>query len=295
MCYTFCTTFPLPIVHCTKRKKAHIREKKLRLRGVVLGEVLVVVRVEHRLAGVALRERLRAALAVDVVLGPAVHGEVRRLQRHATAVRSRRSTRACETEPPAGTLPYLVDERARARVRARVRRVPERAAEVDVAEVVGVDVRVRARVRARAVVRERRVVVRVDVRVVALHGAVARARVRPEPRRVARRGRRVALQVRERGRGVALRGRRRGVQRGLLGGRAAVERRALREPGAGHRELAAAEGRDVRLGVRADLGDLVVGVDDVEEVRSLDRVLAVAGAGEVVRRRDCGRTLTTIP
>ena len=51
----------------------------LRLRGVVLSEVLVVVRVEDRLVGVALRERLRAALAVHVVLGAAVDSEVGRL------------------------------------------------------------------------------------------------------------------------------------------------------------------------------------------------------------------------
>ena len=111
---------------------------------------------------------------------------------------------------------YLVDEGARARVGARVGRVPERAAQVDVAEVIGVHVRVRARVGARAVVRERRVVVRVDVRVVALHRAVPRARVRPEPRRVARRRRRVRLQVRQRPRCVGLRRGCGGVQRGLL-------------------------------------------------------------------------------
>ena len=49
------------------------------LRRVVLREVLVVVRAEHRLVGVAVREVLRGRLAVRVVLRPSVHGEVRRL------------------------------------------------------------------------------------------------------------------------------------------------------------------------------------------------------------------------
>ena len=189
-----------------------------------------------------------------------------------------------------------MDERARARVRARVRRVPERAAQVDVAEVVRVHVRVRARVRARAVVRERRVVVRVDVREVAQRRAVPRARVRPEPRRVPRRRRRVRRQVRLRRRRVALRGGRGCVQRGLLGRGAPVECRALREPlcGARYGELPAGERRDVRLGVRADLRDLVVGGDYVEEIGRLDSVRAVTSASEVVRRRDYGRISTAV-
>ena len=81
-----------------------------------------------------------------------------------------------------------MDESARARVGPGVGRVPERSAQVDVTKGVRVHVRVRARVGARAVVRERLVVVRVDVREVALRRAVPRARVRPEPRRVVRRG-----------------------------------------------------------------------------------------------------------
>ena len=48
----------------------------LRLRGVVLREVLVVVGVINRLGRVARCERLRVRLAVDVVVGAAVGGEV---------------------------------------------------------------------------------------------------------------------------------------------------------------------------------------------------------------------------
>ena len=54
-------------------------QASLVLRRVVLCEVLVVVGVEDRLVGVAVREVLRGRLAVRVVLRPSVHGEVRRL------------------------------------------------------------------------------------------------------------------------------------------------------------------------------------------------------------------------
>ena len=75
-----------------------------------------------------------------------------------------------------------MNERTRPRVGTGSRDLPEDFAEVDPAEVVGVDVRVRVGLVARAaVVRVARVVVAVQVRVVAEHRAVARAGVRAEP------------------------------------------------------------------------------------------------------------------
>lgn len=43
----------------------------------------------------------------------------------------------------------------------------------------------------------------------------------------------------------------------------------------------------MRLGLGVDGHDRVVRVDDVEEVVSLDVVLALAGEGQVVRRGHC--------
>ena len=53
-----------------------------RLGRVVLREVFVVVSIEDRLRGIALSEGLRIGLAVDIVLGAAIDGEVRRLCHH---------------------------------------------------------------------------------------------------------------------------------------------------------------------------------------------------------------------
>ncbi len=53
--------------------------RDLRLRGVVLREVLVVIRVEDSLRRVALRKALRGTLAVDIILSATVAGEVGRL------------------------------------------------------------------------------------------------------------------------------------------------------------------------------------------------------------------------
>lgn len=55
---------------------ANMTATRLGERGVVLREVLVAVRVEDGLRGVALREALRRGLAVDVVVGATVGGEV---------------------------------------------------------------------------------------------------------------------------------------------------------------------------------------------------------------------------
>ena len=207
-----------------------------------------------------------------------------------------------------------MDERTRPRVSTGSRDLPEDFAEVDPAEVVGVDVRVRVGLVARAaVVRVARVVVAVQVRVVAEHRAVARARVRAEPGRVARRCGGVTLEVpvyhmektrgqraartrvvawkrylRVRVRRIALRSGGRSDDRTLLAGRAADVRLALRRrrSGADGHELAR-EGGDVRLRVSANLNGLAgLGVDVVEEVGSLDRVLGRARGGEVVRLRD---------
>ena len=79
-------------VQCTDRPEhiialhAGYRHNNLRQRRVVLREVLVVVRVVDRLRRVALRERLRARLAVDVVVGAAVDGEVGRLHASSTLI-----------------------------------------------------------------------------------------------------------------------------------------------------------------------------------------------------------------
>ena len=43
----------------------------------------------------------------------------------------------------------------------------------------------------------------------------------------------------------------------------------------------------MRLGICADLDDYVIGIDKVEEGGPFDSVVAVTGAGEVVRWRDC--------
>ena len=89
----------------------------------------------------------------------------------------------------------LVDESTSTGVGTRVGRVPESTAEVDRAELVGVDVGVGVRLVAGAVVGERGVIVRVDVGVMALHRAMARAGIRAEPGRVARRRRGVVVEV----------------------------------------------------------------------------------------------------
>ena len=78
----------------------------LRENGVVLREVLVVVSVHDRLVRGVLREVLRARLAVDMVVGATVAGEVGR----------------------------LVDEGTRLGVRAGQGGVPESTAEVDLSE-----------------------------------------------------------------------------------------------------------------------------------------------------------------
>ncbi len=60
----------------------HVRPQQwrdLRLRGVVLREVLVIIRVEDSLRRVALRKALRGTLAVDIILSATVAGEVGRL------------------------------------------------------------------------------------------------------------------------------------------------------------------------------------------------------------------------
>ena len=111
-----------------------------------------------------------------------------------------------------------MDESTSTGVGTRVGRVPESAAEVDRAELVGVDVGVGVRLVAGAVVGERGIVVRVDVGVMALHRAMARAGIRAEPGRVARRRGRVRLEVRERRGDVALGGRGGGVDGRLLRG-----------------------------------------------------------------------------
>ena len=56
--------------------------ERSRLRRVVLREVFVVVSIEDRLRGIALGEGLRIGLAVDIILGAAIDGEVRRLCHH---------------------------------------------------------------------------------------------------------------------------------------------------------------------------------------------------------------------
>ena len=107
-----------------------------------------------------------------------------------------------------------------------------------------------------------------DAREVRLHKGVVRGGVRAEPRLVARRGRgrRVLLEVRERGRGVLVGVCGGGLQRGPLGGRAAVELRAFDEGGGvGDCELATGQGDHVWLGIRAERGDYVVCIDEVEE------------------------------
>ena len=238
---------------------------------MVLREVLVAVRVHDRLARVAPRERLRAVLAVHVVVRPAVRREVRRLDGGnlsvSTGPQGRKEPKKQETR--AQTETHLVDERARLRVRPRRRRVPERAARVHGARLPRVDHRERARVRAcSAIVREARVVVRSNAREVRLHEGVVRGGIRAEPRLVARcgRGRRVLLEIRECGRRVRV-----GVcggrlQRGPLGGRAAGEPGALGEGGGmSDRELATGQGDHVWLGIRAERRDLVIGVHEVEE------------------------------
>ena len=191
-----------------------------------------------------------------------------------------------------------MDQRPRLRVRPRPRRPPERPAQMDRPKVRRVHERVRPAVRARAVVRERPVVVRPDVRKVAPHRIEPILRVRPEPRRVPVRARHRVVEVLDRLCRVALRCWGGGVQRGLLRGRAACELRALDyacEAGARDGELAGLECCGVWRGGRAEGGDGVVGGDEVEEVGRADGVLAVARAGEVVGRGHWKQILDTIP
>ena len=181
-----------------------------------------------------------------------------------------------------------MDQRPRLRVRPRRRRPPKRPTQMNSPKVRRIHERVRPAVRTRAVVRERPVVVRPNVRKVAPHRVQPALRVRPEPRRVPVRARHRVVEVRERLCRVALCCGRGGVQRGLLRGRAACELCALdyaREAGPGDSELARLERCGVWRGGRAEGGDGVVGGDEVEEVGRADGVLAVACTGEVV----CGR------
>ena len=190
-----------------------------------------------------------------------------------------------------------MDERARLRVRPDGRCGPELGAQEHDPELGRVHVRVRPLFRARAaVVAVREKVVDPgaprDALEVAQHCAVPRRGVRAEPGVVPRGGPGVVGEEQRRLRRVAL-----GVECGggelrLLGGRAAGERRPLAvavDGGAGDDELAPGErGRVRRGGGRRELGDLVLGVHNVEGRRcGVDRVLAVARVREVVRRRNC--------
>ena len=191
-----------------------------------------------------------------------------------------------------------MDERARLRVRPDGRCGPELGAQEHDPELGRVHVRVRPLFRARAaVVAVREKVVDPgaprDALEVAQHCAVPRRGVRAEPGVVPRGGPGVVGEEQRRLRRVAL-----GVECGggelrLLGGRAAGERRPLAVAvdggAADDDEVAPGERGGVRCGGgRSELGDLVVGVHDVEgRRRGIDRVLAVARAGEVVRRRNC--------
>lgn len=183
-----------------------------------------------------------------------------------------------------------MDERAGLGVGAGERRAPELPAEEDRAEAVREHEREHVLVRAPAVVPEPREVVRADPAEVVGRDAVARGVEEAEPCGVAARagqGGVVGEQVREGPPGVDGGQWGGGVQGGLLCVRAAVEGRALLKSGGGDCKGATGELGDVRVGGREDLGDVVVGVDDVEEVGRFDGVCVVPGVGEVVRRRDC--------
>lgn len=199
-----------------------------------------------------------------------------------------------------------MDEGATAGVGTGIGSVPERTAEGDVAEVAGVDERVGVGVRARAIEGVRREGVAADLREVVEDGGVTRAGVCTEPGRVARArggvGRSVAAKavsrrrpgittrvanLRRRSRGVALSGRCRSVKGGLPGRGATNEGCTLRQRTRGlrDRELAG-DGGDVGVDISPDRNRLVLGINEVEEVGCLDRVLARTRKGEVVRSGD---------
>lgn len=95
-----------------------------RLQCTILAH-LVVVSVEDRLVGVALRKALRVSLSVDVVLSASVDSEVRALcQKIMMSMHSTTYYRWA----------YLVDEGSTLGVGTGGRGLPERAAEVDGAE-----------------------------------------------------------------------------------------------------------------------------------------------------------------
>ena len=132
---------------------------------------------------------------------------------------------------------------------------------------VRIDLRDERGVRARAVVRERRVLVRVHACKVAVDRRSPALVHRAEPRRVARHGRLVVLEVRERVCDVLLRRGRRLAQRVLLRGVAARELRALRQTRPWREgESAARECRGVGRDGRTERGDDVACGEEVEHV-----------------------------
>ena len=182
-----------------------------------------------------------------------------------------------------------MNERARLRVRASGRRPPERGAQEDRPESVGVHVRIHVFPRARAVVIERSEVVLADPTKVLPDDVVARRSEGPEPRLISGRGVVVGVEVGEGLACVVSCGGEGSVEGGLLVGGATVEVRALGEVLGGDCERAAGEFGDIGFAGGAELGYVVAGVEDVEEVEGFDCVGAVAGVREVVCRRHCER------